>query len=174
MDVNERGLRRVSTHLEHPSDSTTAAGAAPRRREPADGDGHSEPGRFEELAVAVAVHANDAVVSAAGDLDAAGGLQLHAAAEQVIEAHCRRVVLDLSAITSADLAGVRALAEVGVMLERAGIDLTIRNANAAMYPVDWHAVPHSQEYEPHAGRPKVPSATSDPARSAADPGTAGR
>ena len=116
------------------------------RREPGDGDDNCGPRQVERLAVTVAVHSDDAGVRAAGRLDVAGGRQLHAVGEQLIAAQCRRVVLDLSAITSADLPGVRALVGLGVMLERAGIELTIRDANTAKYPVDWRAVPHSRDY----------------------------
>jgi anti-anti-sigma factor len=118
-----------------------------------DGDDNRRPSPSVRLSITLAVHADDGVIRAAGDLDTAGGKQLHTAAEQLIKAACQRIVLDLSAVTSADLPGVRALAELGKMLERAGIGLTIRNANAAMYPVDWQAIPHSHEYEPHARRP---------------------
>jgi anti-anti-sigma regulatory factor len=115
-------------------------------REPADGEDPSGPRLIERLDVSIAVTADDAVVRAVGGLDGPGGRQLHTVGEQLIEARCRRVVLDLSAITSADIPGVRALVELGVMLERAGIEQTIRDANTATYPVDWRAIPHSQEY----------------------------
>ena len=96
------------------------------------------------LAITVAVEGSRGELACAGDLDAAGGPQLRNAAERLIAAKCRQVVLDLSAITQCDLAGVRALAELGVVLEQAGVELTIRNADAATYPVDWHAIPRSR------------------------------
>jgi len=112
---------------------------------PVGGGDNPRPTPFTRLAIAVAANAGEAVIRVAGDLDAAGGRDLCAAAEKLVDGKYRRVVLDLSAVTYSDLAGVRALAEVGVLLDRAGIELTIRNANAATYPVDWRAIPHSHE-----------------------------
>jgi len=117
--------------------SSSLDGAAPD-------EGRRRPSPFTRLAITVAAEGERAELIGAGELDATGGAELCAAAERLIGGTCRQVLLDVSAITRADLAGVRALAEVGAMLERAGVELTIRNANAATYPVDWQAISRSR------------------------------
>lgn len=107
-------------------------------------EGRRRPSPFTRLAITVDVDGGRAELTGAGELDATGGSQLCAAAERLIGTRCREVVLDLSAITRSDLAGVRALAELGAVLERAGVELTIRNADSATYPVDWQAIPRSR------------------------------
>jgi hypothetical protein len=77
---------------------------------------------------------------ACGELDESGGALLHTTAETLAQAGYHRVELDLFAVTSADLAGVRALDNLRVMLGETGVDLTIRNPNIASYPVDWHSI----------------------------------
>lgn len=89
------------------------------------------------------------VIDAVGELCAPGGEMLLALAEQLIVDQVRRVELDLSAVSAADLCGVRALSDLHTMLERVGAELAITKMNLAFYPVDWHPIPTDDR----AGRP---------------------
>jgi anti-anti-sigma regulatory factor len=98
------------------------------------------------LLVRIARDPDGAVIYAAGVLDEAGGRVLQGAAASLLRTRPAQLQLDLSGVTAADLAGVRALARFRIAVEQSGAELVIRNAHADSYPVDWHTVPHTDKF----------------------------
>jgi anti-anti-sigma regulatory factor len=99
------------------------------------------------LAVTVTRRGSNAIVHAVGVLDGRGGALLHSMAKDLAQAGYRQVELDLTAVASADLPGVRALWDVRVTLEDAGAELLIGEVNSTAYPIDWHAIPRADHRE---------------------------
>jgi anti-anti-sigma regulatory factor len=92
--------------------------------------------------ITVDATADRAVIHADGELDEAGGALLcQAVGGLAVER--QRVELNLSGITAADVAGVRALDAVRAATEAAGAELLIHHEDRIAYPIDWHWVPHS-------------------------------
>jgi anti-anti-sigma regulatory factor len=114
--------------------------ARPLPRPSADGSGRDG----EPLRVSVTYHADNAAVHAAGELDGPGGEALRSVIGQLALARLRRVELDLSRVTSADLSGVRALDEFRIALAEVGTELRISHYDSADYPLDWHSVPPAE------------------------------
>jgi anti-anti-sigma regulatory factor len=92
------------------------------------------------LAIRVTPHADGATLHAHGHLDAAGGVVLREVAQTLAAARSRSVQLDLTGVTSADIAGVRSLEDFRDTLEHAGSVVLICNADVALYPLDWHHI----------------------------------
>ena len=97
-----------------------------------------------QLELTVSAGIDCTVIRADGVLDGPGGALLHGATAQLDPARLRHLELDLGGVTSADLAGVRALADLRAMLRLAGSELVIHNANPACYPTDWQVVSHTK------------------------------
>jgi anti-anti-sigma regulatory factor len=113
--------------------------------QPAPDNGAGETIERASLVVAVNASADRAVIHADGELDKAGGEVLRRAVAG-LAAELPRVELNLSGVTAADLAGVRALDAVRAAIEAAGAELTIHHADRIVYPIDWHSVPHSTTF----------------------------
>lgn len=98
------------------------------------------------LMINVAATADRAVIHAEGELDEAGGALL-CQAVGALALDLQRIELNLSGITAADLAGVRALEAARAAIEATGAELMIHHADGIAYPIDWHWVPHSTRLE---------------------------
>jgi anti-anti-sigma regulatory factor len=105
----------------------------------------------ESLTIVVETTTHRAVIHAAGELDEVGGELLRRTVRSLAP-QVRRVELDLSRVTGADLVGVRALDDARTAIEAAGAELVIHHADRAAYPIDWHCVPHSNRVGTVDGR----------------------
>lgn len=88
----------------------------------------------ESLRVSVTYRDDRAAVYAAGGLDGPGGETLSSVVTQLVRARLRRVELDLSRVTFADLSGVRALDEFRTALADVGTEVRISSANPNDHP----------------------------------------
>jgi anti-anti-sigma factor len=86
------------------------------------------------------------VIHVQGELDEACGEQLQDAARSLDQTRPRRIELDLSGVTGADLAGVRAVQDLRTSIEDTGAELVIHDVGAQVYPIDWHAVPRTNRF----------------------------
>jgi anti-anti-sigma regulatory factor len=110
-------------------------------------DGASEGSADAARTTTIIVTTKDdcAVVHVEGRLDGAGGALLREAAGTLARARLARVALNLSAVTHADLHGVRAVAAFRDAIETAGAALAIRHADLTTYPIDWHVIPLGED-----------------------------
>lgn len=79
-------------------------------------------------------HGGQVELSAAGDLDLAAAGDLESAAEHVmLNDSCKRLVVDLSAVTFIDSTGIGALVSIRNSALSKGIELTLRRPSAQVY-----------------------------------------
>jgi anti-anti-sigma regulatory factor len=101
---------------------------------------HYVSGEQTRLIVAISGGTDRALIEADGVLDEAGGELLRRTVQSLAPMRLQQIGLDLSDVRGADLAGVRALEDLREIVELAGAEFTIYNADSARYPFDWHSI----------------------------------